>query len=81
MISSNIRVGQEARGKINMNKQYKIELHGKDLKTGEIQILKFDTIYNHKEMEKAKIILEKVVSDIFTSNERVKIVIIETGGR
>jgi hypothetical protein len=64
-----------------MNKQYKIELHGKDLKTGEIQILKFENTFNYKEMLKEKIILEKVVSDIFTSNERVKIVIIETGGR
>jgi hypothetical protein len=64
-----------------MNKQYKIELHGKDLKTGEIQILKFENTFSYKEMLKEKIILEKVVSDIFTSNERVRIVIIETGGR
>ena len=63
-----------------MNKQYKIELHGKDLKTGEIQILKFDNTFSYQEMLKEKIILEKVVSDIFTSNERVRIVIIETGG-
>jgi hypothetical protein len=64
-----------------MNKQYKIELHGKDLKTGEIQILKFENTFSYKEMLKEKIILEKVVSDIFTSNERVRIVIIETGGK
>jgi hypothetical protein len=64
-----------------MNKQYKIELHGKDLKTGEIQILKFENTFSYKEMLKEKIILEKVVNDIFTSNERVKIVIIETGGK
>lgn len=63
-----------------MNKQYKIELHGKDLTTGKIQILKFDNVYNQREMEKAKIILEKVISDTFTSNNRVRLVIIETGG-